>query len=73
MTDWVDMAQHLQDRVLAQVQPQLQARLQAVVAEVVQVHTALLYQSLSDDLLKTAVCTVEEVVAQELAALQAQC
>lgn len=66
VVNWDALAQEVQLRVMASVESVLEERLRTLLKDVVQLHTTMLYQSLSDEMLKVAKTAVEEAVAQEL-------
>ena len=64
--DWPAMAEHLQAQVVASLEPQLQARLEAVVRETVQMHTALLHKALEGALREAVSLAVQDAVRKAL-------
>lgn len=63
-------AQSIQARVMARLDATLEARLRCALADVVQMHTHSLYETLREDVARLVNTAVHEAIAQELAQMR---
>lgn len=70
--DLEDMAQAMQMKVMARLDEALEERLRYALADMVQLHTQALYQSIRTDVERLVGSAVHDAIAQELAHMRAK-